>query len=292
MPDILWKEIIEDLFEDFLQFFMPDLYEKVDFSKGYEFLDQELSKIVDKTLFGKKISDRLVKVFLKDGAENWILIHIEVQGYYEIQFSERMFKYFYRIYDKYSKKIVALTIFTDARKGYEPSSYNYTFHGTELSYKYNTYKLLAHRDEEFINDDNPFALVMLAGLYTIKSKKSDDLRYRFKTKLLRLLIKKKYSSDKIRRIFSFLDGILFLPTTLEQQFKDDVTQIAGGDETMPIVKEMTNIYQAGKHEGEVKEKREVAKKLLRMGMDIVQIIDITELSREEIQEIAKEIQNE
>lgn len=81
MPDLLWKEIIEDLFEDFLRFFLPDLYPKVDFSKGYEFLDNELANIVDKTLEGKKMSDRLIKVFLKDGTENWILVHLEVQGY-------------------------------------------------------------------------------------------------------------------------------------------------------------------------------------------------------------------
>jgi hypothetical protein len=43
MPDLLWKEIIEDLFEDFLNFFMPKLYQQVDFSQGYEFLDNELA---------------------------------------------------------------------------------------------------------------------------------------------------------------------------------------------------------------------------------------------------------
>ena len=62
----------------------------------------------------KKQIDKLVQVYLKDGSEKWILIHIEVQGYNDLNFPERMFKYFYyRIYDKYGKKIVALAIFLE-----------------------------------------------------------------------------------------------------------------------------------------------------------------------------------
>ncbi|WP_425058539.1 hypothetical protein SCACP_31970 [Sporomusa carbonis] len=40
--DSLWKIIIEDIFEDFLAFFLPDVHAAVDFSRGYEFLDKEM----------------------------------------------------------------------------------------------------------------------------------------------------------------------------------------------------------------------------------------------------------
>jgi hypothetical protein len=33
--DSLWKEIIENMFFDFLIFFIPDLTSRIDFSKGY-----------------------------------------------------------------------------------------------------------------------------------------------------------------------------------------------------------------------------------------------------------------
>jgi hypothetical protein len=106
--DDLWKAVIEDLFEDFVLFFVPALYTEIDFSKQYSFLDKELSKISIKSKNGKKIPDKLVRVHLKSGKEQWILIHIEVQGYEDIDFSERMFKYFYRIYDKSFKNILSL----------------------------------------------------------------------------------------------------------------------------------------------------------------------------------------
>ncbi|WP_244910487.1 hypothetical protein [Caldibacillus thermoamylovorans] len=36
--DALWKKIISELFEEFILFFAPDLYEVIDFRKGIVFL--------------------------------------------------------------------------------------------------------------------------------------------------------------------------------------------------------------------------------------------------------------
>ena len=284
-PDLLWKEIIEELFEDFLEFFMPKLYQEVDFSQGYEFLDHELANIMDKTLKGKKMADRLVKVYLKDGRENWILVHLEVQGYYEADFSDRMFKYFYRIYDKYDRKIVALAIFTEDNKNYKPSSFAYEFHGTKLNYEYNSYKILEQEEAGLLKSDNPFAMVILAGLYTLKSKRKDDLRYEFKKKLFKLLLGRGYSKKKIKNIFEFLDGILFLPNDLELMFRDDIKESIGGDKVM--TKELTNLYQVGKSEG----KLEIAKMMLKDNEEIDKIMKYTQLSKEQIEAIKKQVQH-
>ncbi len=43
--DTAWKYILKALFEDFVEFFMPDLYTLVDFSVKPRFLDQEFEKI-------------------------------------------------------------------------------------------------------------------------------------------------------------------------------------------------------------------------------------------------------
>src|SRR5690606_8868138 len=102
-----WKKVIGDVFERFLQFFAPILYEHVDFTKKPEFLQQELFQEVVDSKKGWRMADQLVKVHLKDGQEKWILVHVEVQSDNEEDFSERMFQYFYRIYDRYKQKIVA-----------------------------------------------------------------------------------------------------------------------------------------------------------------------------------------
>jgi len=74
--DEAWKEIIEIYFKAFLEFFFFEIYKDIDFEKGYEFYDKELEKILKESLTGKRTADKLVKVYLKDGSESYILIHI------------------------------------------------------------------------------------------------------------------------------------------------------------------------------------------------------------------------
>ncbi|WP_251669639.1 MULTISPECIES: hypothetical protein [unclassified Sporosarcina] len=125
--DGLWKKVIGELFEDFLLFFAPDLYEQVEFTKKPDFLQQELFQEVADRKKGRRSADQLVKVYLIEGGEQWILIHIEVQGVNEEDFSKRMFQYFYRIFDRYEKKIAALAIMTSPYENNYPKSFQYDF---------------------------------------------------------------------------------------------------------------------------------------------------------------------
>jgi hypothetical protein len=133
LPDALWKAIVTEMLPDFIGFFISELYEVIDFNKGFEFLEQELEKIIKKSKKHRKYTDKLVKVYLKDGKEQWILIHIELQGYHDEYFGERMFTMFYRIYDKFQRKIVALAIFTDGEEGYMPDRYDYDYFRTKTA---------------------------------------------------------------------------------------------------------------------------------------------------------------
>ncbi|MFH0924672.1 MAG: hypothetical protein V1872_03420 [bacterium] len=157
--------IVEDLFQDFVMFFMPDLYTDVDFNKGYEFLDKELAILFPESEEGQRYVDKLTKVFLKDGTDKWILVHIEIQGYRDTEFAKRMFIYFYRVFDKYQKDLIALALFTDNYKNFNPKKYEYNFYQTRLTYEYRTYKVIEQKEKELEESKNPFALVILAGIY-------------------------------------------------------------------------------------------------------------------------------
>ena len=121
--DSVWKETIEAYFEEFLNFFFPKIAKDIDLQKGYEFLDKELQKIVQYSELGKRWADLLIKVFLKDGSEKWLLIHIEVQSYFEKDFAKRMFVYNYRIFDRYNKDVVSLAILADPSPNFRPNEY-------------------------------------------------------------------------------------------------------------------------------------------------------------------------
>jgi predicted transposase YdaD len=304
-PDELWKKIIEDLFEDFIAFFMPDLFPHIDFSKGYTFIDKELHKIFSKSKGWKRYPDHLVKVYLKDGAERWILIHVEVQGYGQADFPMRMFTYFYRIFDKHRQPIVALCIFIDNNKGFKPERFEYEFYQTKVVYEYRIYKLLEQDENSLIESNNPFAMAALIGLYRLKSGRSNKKKLQLKIKLLKALLSKRFSPEKVERLFLFLDGLLALPERLEIAFEEECAQLTGGKETMGLTyldgSYTRKIYLdghakgkiegkiEGKTEGKIEGKIEVLREALRLqliqkfgseGLALMSIIEpITEVKR-------------
>lgn len=110
--DQVWKSAIENYFEEFMQYFAPDISQDIDFSKGYMNLDKELTRLAPKSEQMHRRCDELLKVTMKNGEEEYVLIHIEVQGYEDREFAKRMYQYMYQIYDKYNKKIYPLAIYT------------------------------------------------------------------------------------------------------------------------------------------------------------------------------------
>ncbi|MEQ9235851.1 MAG: hypothetical protein RIG66_17400 [Coleofasciculus sp. E2-BRE-01] len=111
--DSPWKDAIENYFEDFIAFFLPEAQPEIDWSRGYEFLDKELRQVVRDAEVGRRLADKLAKVYLLTGEEAWVLIHIEVQSQEETNFAERMFVYHYRIFDRYKRNVASLAILGD-----------------------------------------------------------------------------------------------------------------------------------------------------------------------------------
>ena len=111
--DSPWKEAISLYFQPFMEFFFPHVHEGIDWERGYEFLDKEFQQIVPQGETGRTTTDKLVKVWLKNGQETWLLIHIEVQSQAEIDFPRRMYVYNYRIYDLYSQHALSLAVLAD-----------------------------------------------------------------------------------------------------------------------------------------------------------------------------------
>ncbi|MBF0415039.1 MAG: cytosolic protein, partial [Magnetococcales bacterium] len=43
--DTPWKDIVESYFPEFLEFFLQEAFDGIDWERGFEFLDKELSRI-------------------------------------------------------------------------------------------------------------------------------------------------------------------------------------------------------------------------------------------------------
>lgn len=215
--DELWKDIIEALFSYFIQFFVPQFYDAVNWDKGFQFLDKELAQISPESEAGRRYVDKLVKVYLRNGEERWVLVHIEVQSYRDKNFAERMFTYFYRIYDKFCRKVLSIAVFADPDLHFKPDRFVYEFYGCRNEFKYPAFKVLEYEDEELLKSDNPFGMTVLAAKKSLESRGDDERRYVFKVQLIRLLLKSGYGRKEIEWVFRFLDGIMALSDEVKEQ---------------------------------------------------------------------------
>jgi len=205
--DSLWKGLLEDVFDDFLTFFFKEKAKIFDFDRGFEFLNNELAQLfpIDENAEHPVFVDKLVKVFTTEGKEEWVLVHVEVQGYNDKDFAQRMFTYFYRILDKYNKRVTCIAIFTGSQKKLVPDYYSYEFLGTENHFKYNVYKIIDQNRDELNNSDNPFALVILTVLNALhKGELGEEELLLLQTGIAKSLFQKNIPKPKIQAIFVFL----------------------------------------------------------------------------------------
>lgn len=210
--DYLWKGISEDLFEDLLLFLHPDALDIFDLSKGVTFLDTELERLFppEDDEYALKVVDKLVKLYTHAGEEEWVLFHFEVQGIYLRNFTERMFRYYTRIFDKHNRPITAWAILTDGVRKQRPDRYERSFLGTELTYRYNVLKISELDDETLFADPNPFALAVLSAKTAFAGSNIKDPWTRDKTllaakqRLMRAMVERNIHKDKIRALVNFL----------------------------------------------------------------------------------------
>jgi Putative transposase, YhgA-like len=291
--DLLWKGIIEDLFDHFLIYFYPNATEIFDFSKGFEFLDKELEQIIIPSESKNRIADKLVKVFTKEGVEQWILVHIEVQGYEDDSFPLRMFTYYYRIFDKYQRPITAIALFTDDTPTYRPNTYQTSFLDTSIVYSYGTYKLSDYQPSDFQKIDNPFAIMMETAWYGLRTNKlSDENLFLLKLDLARRLSKKGYPKETFLKMCSFIKSYVsfgnkkLLPKLVEEiDTINQITKPMGILETIEqeIIRQTTEDVKKQTTE-EVKKQtteevtKDNIKKLYRKGFSIDVIAETLELS--------------
>jgi len=269
--DQLWKNILEDVFDDLLRFVFPEADKVFDMQRGFEYLDKELNELTPEPDKGPatRFVDKLVKVCRRDGKKEFILIHIEVQGTTKKreQFPERMFQYYYRIFDRYRVPMTAIAIFTGFDGKKVPNRYEYHFLGTSHIYQYNTLNILGPKETELEESDNPFAVVLLAARKALLAGHCPE-KMLLEQKLLvakLLLSKKQFSHKKIRKILLFLRNyIVFAKKETNRIFDKQINLITHQKNPMGIEEYLADIeYQKGKVEATEKVHRQFVVNLLK-----------------------------
>ena len=285
--DSPWKQALENYFMDFMSFFFPNIYQEIDWSRGYEFLDKELEKIVRDAELGKRFVDKLVKVWQANGEERWVIVHAEVQGQPEVQFTARMFTYNYRLRDRYNKPIASLAVLTDERSSWRPQEFSSEVWGTRIHFQFPIVKLLDYgqRWQSLEDSTNPFATVVMAHLKAQETRGTIPLRKQWKFNLTRRLYEQGYQRQDVLNLYLFIDWLIALPKEIEANFLQDLEQYER-EQQMPYV---TTIERRAKEEAQQETKAEIIPRLVHLGLTVDQIAAAVDMGVEEVQQL---IQNQ
>lgn len=246
--DSPWKEVIEQLFPEFMSFFFPNIFDEIGWERGYEFLDKELQKVVRESKGSGKRVDKLVRVWQKGtGQETWVAIHIEVQGQRDEKFVGRMFEYHTLLYNHYKRPIVSLVILSDDNLNWRPSSYSHKLWDCRVQFDFPTVKLLDYRQDwpALEENPNPFAVVVMAHLQTIATSPTAVARRDAKFRLTRLLYERNYTRKKIVDLLRFIDWIMVLTPRLESEYIEAVDEF----EEQYKMKYVTSFERRGQEKG-------------------------------------------
>jgi hypothetical protein len=222
--DSPWKEALDHFLAPFLTLCFPQVHEDIAWERGYKALDKEFQQITRGSEIGKRLADKLFQVYLRDGEECWLLIHIEVQGGYDKDFAQRMFVYNYRAFDLYNRPVVSLAVLCDEQPGWRPHLFEYGRWGCTTGIRFLVAKLLdyAPQAKALEQSSNPFAAVVLAQLKVIETNRDPAARKLWKLRLAKRLFERKWSIEEVRKLFHVLSWMLVLPPELEKEFLEEM----------------------------------------------------------------------
>ncbi|HEX9174343.1 MAG TPA: transposase [Telluria sp.] len=221
--DSPWKDAVTRYFPEFMAFYFPVAHGEIDWGQPYVFLEQELAQVVRDAELGRRQVDKLVRVVRRGGIDEWVFVHIDVQGRFDKKFPERVYVYNYRIYDRYRRPVASLAVLADTSASWKPISFHYELFGCEVGIRFPVVKLndYAGRLDELLVHENVFALVTAAHLLTQQTRGQLVKRSAAKGRLVRLLFERRWDRQRIVDLFNVIDWMMRLPASLQAQLMSD-----------------------------------------------------------------------
>lgn len=316
--DAAWKTILEAFEVEVVEVLFPEIFDDIDWNAGTESLDLELAEIqkeiFDKDSAEKIISDKIIKVRLKDNNSKILFIHVEVQSYSSEEdiFGERMFRYFYRIWDRFRYKnkdkseVIAAAIYT--YKGNRGKDTKYVYKIPKLDDEVLTYNFrtidVEKLDLEKISYNNPLKLVFKMAKTLLNTSSADIDIYNAKIELAEELIEydKVKNQEQVKALADFLEYLFLIQDeNLENKFKEYKKERGGAVKmTVDQIREKYYSLKAkedgkiegrieGIKEGEYNKAVENAKNFLNLGISPEIVAQGTGLSLEEVNKIKDEL---
>jgi hypothetical protein len=243
--DGAWKEALDHYLEPFLHLCFPIVHAGIDWTRGAAPLDQELQEIVRDAQTSKRRVDKLFRVFRRDGTEEWLLVHLEIQSQPDRDLPARLYQYHHRIADRYHRRVVSLAVLADNSLGFRPGPYEEETWGCRVRFEYPSCKLLDLSDELLAETDNPAAVVIAAHRVAQRGTQDPAGRKTGKWELTRRLYERGYRKQDILELYRLIDWLIRLPEELAIEFRRELIKYEE-QQRMPYI---TSIERLGRQEG-------------------------------------------
>jgi hypothetical protein len=268
--DGAWKEALEWFFELLLAFFFPKLYAEIDWSLGNESLATELRKILPEAVAGKRVSDALVKAYATGEGEGRDprYVHVEVQCQAEDGFPNRLDQCNALCALRLGQPVVTVAILGDDSPTWRPGPFLFECGGFRKQVEFPTAKLLDYRgrEAELEAHPNPVAVLVLAHLLALETRREDAARQDGKLRLLKNVLNRMMEAEEKHQLTRLVDWLLELPADRQQKVWQEF-RAAAREEQMPFMTYLEQVgYDRGLDEGERKGKIEGERKGLLEGL--------------------------
>ena len=87
--DSAWKEAFDQYLPALLAVLFADVAQEIDWSRGHESLEQEFRALHPEGEGGKRLADKIIKVWTRGGDER--ILHVEAQAQPEPGFERRVY---------------------------------------------------------------------------------------------------------------------------------------------------------------------------------------------------------
>ena len=252
-----WKNFLEGHFSQFIEFFVPEAYLEIDWSRPPVSLNTELRRLRRGNATGDKRVDSLFQVFLKTGDEHRVLIHIEVQSTRDRDLPVRLFEYCYRAWDRHRQRVASIAILADTGPKFRPNLFSWELWGSKMSFRFPVIKLLDYKKqwEKLEASRNVFAVATMAQLKTKATYNDPEARLAWKRRLMRMLYERQHSREEIVSLFELIDWMMQLPPEQEIIFETDLASVEA-EYNMPYVSAFEKRAEArGEQVGRLKQLR-------------------------------------
>lgn len=265
--DQLHKELISTFFQEFLDAFFPEVHDSIDFHTIKPLSEEVYTNMLQGNT---RRMDIVIETKLK-GTNVAIIIHVEPQSYEQNDFHERMYHYFSMLYNKYQKPIIPIAVFT--HKGeWEENQYTMEFPFFHvLTFNYLTLHLKKRNWRDYIQSDNPAAAALMSEMGY-----KEEEKIQVKKEFLQMITRMELNSAKQRIVYGFFEVYLKLTKQEEEQLMKEI-------EDLPEAEKILEIPISYEEKGKELGKKEVAMEMLKKGLDVNLIAEVTHLNREEIE---------